>query len=91
MPMNVLDPVKGLEAEIFAAEENRRNGSVSGRFCIFQLRLVTNGYLDERTFIEILLQTLCDAGPHSRRIPTKLFWIKFFIKSVTDVHRSYHC
>ena len=29
--MNVLDPVKGLEAEIFASEENRRNGSVSGR------------------------------------------------------------
>ena len=31
--MNVLDPVKGLEAEIFASEENRRNGSVSGRCC----------------------------------------------------------
>ena len=29
--MNVLDPVKGLEAEIFAAEENRRNDSVSRR------------------------------------------------------------
>ena len=30
MPMNVLDPEKGLEAEIFA-EENRRNNA-SGRF-----------------------------------------------------------
>ena len=30
MPMNVLDPVKGLEAEIFA-EEKRNTGGVSGR------------------------------------------------------------
>ena len=30
VPMNVLDPEKGLEAEIFA-EENRRNNA-SGRF-----------------------------------------------------------